>query len=250
MKKISIIIPTYNSSAYVEDAINCVLNQSYKNIEIIVIDDGSTDNTEEILQKYSDDKKILYIKKKNGGPASARNIGLKIASGEYIALLDADDIWDKDKLTKQISFLENGNFDLVHTNRFFIDDATKKEWISYTPYTTKHLIRENFIINSSVLLKTNILKQNLFKEDRAFFAIEDYDLWLRLAFKGYKFGHLERKLTGYRIHQKQISSVKNLENLIFLYKKNISETNNFYYKLLLLYMYFKMNLYEIRLKFK
>ena len=102
---VSVIIPTYNAASTIEESINSVFNQSYSNIEIIVIDDGSTDNTEALLTQYS--SRITYIKKENGGFASARNAGTKIAKGEYIAWLDADDIFRDNKIAKQIEFLKN-----------------------------------------------------------------------------------------------------------------------------------------------
>ncbi|MFZ2038541.1 MAG: glycosyltransferase family 2 protein [Minisyncoccia bacterium] len=248
--KVTIIIPTYNAEKYIAETIDSILNQTHKNIEIIVVDDGSTDNTKEIIKDYIENKKIIYFRKNNGGPATARNIGIKSATGDYIALLDADDIWMSDKLEKQIKFLNKNDLDLVYTNRFFIGFKEQKEWINNFIYNKNHLIRENFIINSSVLIKTKILRENSFGEVKRLFAVEDYDLWLKLAFKKYKFGFLQEKLTGYRIHTNQISSPKYINNLIYLYKKNIKETNNYLYKLLLFYMYLKMIQYRFRLKFK
>lgn len=249
-KLISVIIPTYNSFLYIKESLDSAINQTYKNIEAIIIDDGSTDNTKELLKEYADQKKIIYIKKENGGPASARNLGIKKSTGKYIALLDADDIWSKDKLEKQIDLLEKNDLDLVHTGRFFISKENIKEWIAHPRQNTNDLIRKNFIITSSVLAKAEILKENIFNEGKQMFAVEDYDLWLRLAFRNYKFGYLEEKLTGYRIHPNQISSPGNINNLIRVYKKNISYTKNHLYKLLLLYMYVRMNLYRFKIKTK
>ncbi len=120
MKKITAIIPTYNSAKYITEAIDSVLNQTYANIEIIVVDDGSTDNTENILSNYVNKNKIIYVKKKNGGPGSARNLGIKLANGEYIAFLDADDMWEKNKIEKQLSMALSSSSDLVYTSRYFI----------------------------------------------------------------------------------------------------------------------------------
>ena len=97
---VSVIIPTYNSKDIICDAIDCALAQTYEDIEIIVVDDGSTDGTENVLkQKYP--TQIRYIGKPNGGPASARNLGIRNCRGEFLAFLDADDLWDPKKLEEQ-----------------------------------------------------------------------------------------------------------------------------------------------------
>ena len=101
---VSVIIPTYNSSQYIKEAIDSVLAQTYKNFEIIVIDDGSTDNTKEVLAPYL--SVIKYIYKNNGGPASARNRGIKEANGEFVAFLDADDVWKPDRLARGVDILD------------------------------------------------------------------------------------------------------------------------------------------------
>jgi len=101
---ISVIIPTYNSAKYLPEAIESIFNQNYERLEIIIVDDGSTDNTTEILVPYQD--RVIYHYKENGGPASARNFGLEMAQGEIIGFLDADDIWPSNKLSLQLSHLE------------------------------------------------------------------------------------------------------------------------------------------------
>lgn len=110
---VTIIIPTYNRATKILDAVNSAINQSYKNTQIIVIDDGSTDNTAELLKKYS---KIEYYYKENGGQASARNLGLKYAKGTFIASLDSDDIWYPDFLAKCVEKLQSDHHDFVFAN--------------------------------------------------------------------------------------------------------------------------------------
>lgn len=113
--KISVVIPTYNRVEFICEAIDSVLNQTLKAHEIIIVDDGSNDNTEEIvIKKYNDH--VKYIKKKNGGPSSSRNFGMKYATGDYIAFLDSDDIWYIDKLEKQMNlFHQNNNIYMTFT---------------------------------------------------------------------------------------------------------------------------------------
>jgi glycosyltransferase involved in cell wall biosynthesis len=104
---VSVIIPTYNCAKYIETTINSVLNQNYDNLEIIVVDDGSTDNTKNIISSITDDRLIYYFIKNSGGPAKPRNLGLMNCKGDYIAFLDSDDKWRNDKVMKQIfSFLK------------------------------------------------------------------------------------------------------------------------------------------------
>lgn len=104
--KASVIIPTYNRDMFIERAINCVLNQTYMDLEVVVVDDESTDNTREIVNGINDDR-VKYFYKKNGGCSSARNYGIKHSKGEYVAFLDSDDLWDPAKLEKQVAVLES-----------------------------------------------------------------------------------------------------------------------------------------------
>ena len=113
--KVSIILPTYNRAYIIEKGINSLLNQTYQDFEIIIVDDGSTDNTEEIIKKLQEkDKRIKYIKlKTNKGAATARNIGIKAARGEYIAFQDSDDEWMHEKLEKQVKVLDTSSKEVV-----------------------------------------------------------------------------------------------------------------------------------------
>ena len=121
MKKVTIIIPTYNSSPFIGKAIDSVLAQTYTDYEIILVDDGSTDNTKEILEKYQDN--ITYILQPNQGVAIARNTGIRNSESEYIALLDSDDEWLPEKLELQMRTIEkNNDVGLVHTNDIQISE--------------------------------------------------------------------------------------------------------------------------------
>lgn len=121
---VSIIIPVYNGEKYIEEALNSVFNQTYTDYEIIVVDDGSTDNTVEIVKKY---KNVRYVYQKNAGPAAARNKGIRMSKGEIISLLDSDDLYTKDKLEKQVDFLEkNKEIDICFSKyKNFYDDINK-----------------------------------------------------------------------------------------------------------------------------
>jgi len=154
--KVSIIIPTYNQSQYLEEAMESVLNQTYQNIEIIIVDDGSTDNTSEVVKSF--DNKIIYIPQKNKGASSARNAGIKKAQGQYVAFLDSDDMWIKNKLEKQIKFIQNNpEIGLLGTGCYQMVDINKMIYKKIFPAKNeilqKDLIKYNPFIQSSVMIK-------------------------------------------------------------------------------------------------
>lgn len=115
--KVSVVIPFYNGVEWLCEAVQSVLEQTYTNLEVIVVNDGSPENVDQFLQKY--ENKVLYFKKENGGPASARNYGIDKATGDYIALLDSDDVWLPQKTELQISFMKNNNIMWSHTGFSF-----------------------------------------------------------------------------------------------------------------------------------
>ena len=182
---VSVIIPTYNRSQFLAEAITSVLDQSYKNLELIVVDDGSTDQTSQIVQEFKD-KRIRYFYQENKGVSAARNLGFKQARGELIAFLDSDDLWLKHKLEKQVHFLLEGNFWVVQC---------KEQWIRKGKRVNpcfKHLMPAGwfwekalrlFLIGPSCVL----LRREVFEEigsfDTHYLACEDYELWLRLLLK-------------------------------------------------------------------
>ncbi len=126
---VSVVIPFYSGLNWLEEAIESVLKQTYKNIEIIVINDGSKENVSEIVDKYG--SYIRLINQENRGPASARNKGIKMASGKYIAFLDSDDLWMPEKLAKQIAFMESGKYIWSqHSYEYFWDGKNKKKIIN------------------------------------------------------------------------------------------------------------------------
>jgi len=198
---ISVIIPAYNAESYIEDTINSVLSQEYKNYEIIVVNDGSTDNTLAKLSNYLD--KIVLIDIKNHGVSYARNKAITIAKGEWVAFVDADDIWASNKLLLQMKKI--GNCVWSHTNSYYIGenqsgDVTRADLTEQMGgYVFEKLILENFITTSTVLIKLDILKElNCF--DEGLEALEDWKLWLAVSQK-YPVSYCEETLAQYRIYQ-------------------------------------------------
>lgn len=130
---VSIIMPSFNTSNYISESIQSVLSQVYMNWELIIVDDCSTDNTDEIVNSYTSDQRIKYIKKnKNSGAAESRNIALREAKGKWIAFLDSDDLWKPDKLLKQIAFMKKYNYHFSYTNYSEIYSNGKKSGIFVT----------------------------------------------------------------------------------------------------------------------
>lgn len=129
---VSIIMPSYNTASYIELTIKSVLKQTYKNWELLIVDDCSTDNTDEVIKKFSD-KRIIYMKnKKNSGAAISRNRALKRAKGKWIAFLDSDDLWYPTKLEEQIHFMKKNKYSFSYTSYKEIDESGKKNGIKVT----------------------------------------------------------------------------------------------------------------------
>jgi len=230
MPKISIIIPTYNRANLLAKSINSVLSQTYKDFELIVVDDGSTDNTSEIVENFKkNDVRIVYIHIDNsGGPAHPKNIGIKKAQGEYIAFLDDDDEWMSTKLEKQISLFENNKDDLaiVSCDSVVIDDrgeiAVKTSKI--TNYGLRDLLIKNSIFTGTVLMKASAIQNmDLFDEQLKF--LEDWDMWIRILADNKKIEFYPEILFKYNIGNanttKNVSDTKKIEALEYVYKKNI-----------------------------
>jgi len=218
--KISIIIPTYNQAEYLQEAVDSVLNQTYKNIEIIIIDDGSTDNTLKVVNSFNDNK-IIFIQQRNKGASSARNTGIKEANGEYIAFLDSDDLWLKDKLRKQIDFMrENQKVGLLGTGCFQVIDTNKMIYKKIFPHKNeilqKDLIKYNPFIQSSVMVRKNVFN-DIGLYDEKFKESEDYDLWLRIAQK-YKIANLKQALVTKKYSKAGLSKNKDSKQLYFALK--------------------------------
>jgi len=216
--KISVIIPTYNKAQYLKEAIESVLNQAYKEIEVIVIDDGSTDDTGEVIKSF-DDTRIIYFFQKNKGPAAARNSGLKKAKGRYVAFLDSDDLWLSGKLKRQMDFIEkNPEIELLGTGCYEITDKGKiigkKIFPIKNKILQKDLIKYNPFIQSSIIIRREVFgKVGLYNQK--FRESEDYDLWLRIA-ENHKIANLVEPLVMKRYYKEGLSPAKDKEQLYFV----------------------------------
>ena len=187
MNKVSVIIPTYNRCAELMLAINSVLNQTYEVHEILVCDDGSTDNSQQCIFELNNDKVKWIDCGRNGMPSIPRNKGMKIAEGNWFAFLDSDDSWLPKKIETQLALAETMKTSAVSCNAFRID----ANGINHGPYqrdiiperiTTNHLLKTNLVICSSALIKRSVCEKAIgFPESKSMRAIEDYAFWLRIS---------------------------------------------------------------------
>ena len=212
MKKVSVIIPAYNKAALTVKTVESVLGQTYENIEAIVIDDGSTDDTAQRLLPYYG--RIKYMRKENGGACSARNVGIRSATGEYVALLDCDDIYLPGKIEKSVGYLEQRpDMGFVHTPVYFVDETGARmrryPFFGRRPsgWINEKLLKKNFICNSTVVARKGCFEKAGYF-DESIFTPADWDMWLRLS-EHYKAGYIDLPLTLYRSSESYI--LNNLE---------------------------------------
>ena len=210
---VSVIIPTYNRAHLIERAIKSVLNQTYQDFELIIIDDGSTDNTNEVLKKYIEsDNRIQYIRHKiNKGGSAARNTGIKNSVGKYIAFLDSDDEWLPEKLMEQLNVFKDESYEIgaVYSGFQYIDIKGNHKGRQHIPksegYIYDDLLTKNCVGSAStILIKKECLDQvELFDETLP--SCQDWDMWIKIA-KYYKFAFVKAPLVKYYIHYNQISN--------------------------------------------
>lgn len=209
---VSVIIVVYNGEKYIDEAIQSVLNQTYKDIELIVADDGSTDGTKEVIKKY---KNVKYIYQENNGEGSARNLGIENSKGEYLAFLDADDLYAIDKIEKQIKILkENDDIDIVYNDLKVVDEklnylnTLKSEGI----YEKREDLLANIIYRQVIqgpicMMMRRKCIEGIKWSEKLIYTV-DYEYVLKLAFK-YNFKYLEEPLYIYRRHGNNLSNKHN-----------------------------------------
>jgi glycosyltransferase involved in cell wall biosynthesis len=192
---VSIIIPTYNRVFFLKKALDSVFSQTFLSYELIVVDDGSTDSTEEYISSL--DREVCYIKIAHSGVSRARNVGIDVSRGEWIAFLDSDDYWLPEKLEKQVRYLQaHSEYMLCHTDEIWIKNGVRIN------QGKKHQKREGWfflpsldlclISPSSIIIHRSVF-QDTGKFDESFDYVEDYDMWLRITSK-YPVGYIDEKL--------------------------------------------------------
>jgi len=207
---ISVVVATHNHAHFLPECLNSIKTQTYDNYELIVVDNGSTDNTKEVIESLAWDKLRYYYQNDTGSVAGPRNTGIKLAKGEYIAFLDSDDLWYKEKLQEVAKALKNNpGIDILSHNliqrkngkigSIMREGPSKKDMF-------KHLLTINCLAGSAAMVKRDILlKIGGFDENKDFVHVEDYETWLRIAYKGGKFFFIDKILGEYRLHDSNLS---------------------------------------------
>lgn len=223
MMLVSIIIPYYKKKDYIKKTINSILKQTYKKFEIIIINDEPGELSKNILSflKKKDSRIKIINNKKNIGAGKSRNKGINIAKGKYIAFIDSDDLWKKNKLLKQIEFMRKKNIEISHTSYEIIDDdlvtrgTRQAKLMNY-----KELIKSCDIGLSTVIIKKSLIKNLRFPNLK---TKEDYVLWLEIAKKGKTIHALNTKLTQWRRSKNSLSSsvVRKLTDGYYVYRHHL-----------------------------
>ena len=225
---ISVLMPAYNSELYIGQAIDSILGQTHQNLELLIVDDGSKDATREIIASYSDPRIVKIFLDQNQGVVKARNQMIDRARGQYIALMDADDIADSTRLEKQLQVLQSGQSDLVGSAQWVLDEGagiTKKSKDKFTDSDLRALLSVYCgLCNSAMMGKAAIFKH--FQYDPSRSTSEDYYLWTQMAAAGYRFMNLKERLITYRQYPSQTSSVhyeQLKENTVGVQKKYLEQ---------------------------
>jgi len=237
MSKVSVIMPAYNAANHISHAIESVLKQTYSDWELIVIDDGSTDNTADIVKQYTEqDSRIRYLWQLNGKQGKARNKGISISKGEIIAFLDADDLWLPEKLEKQIDKFHNLTADLIYSSSYtFVKDfdisnagLISTEEICLSGETGfEILLNKNLVLILTVLCRKDaIYRAGNFSEDTA--IAEDYHLWLKMLLTGSRFYGMNEITAAYHFNPQSFTgndkeALFMLPEVFFNLKKNYPE---------------------------
>lgn len=219
---VSVVMPAYNAEKYIDQAISSVISQTYTKWELLIIDDCSTDGTAKIAECFaSQDSRIRLLRNsQNMGVARTRNRGFDIAKGEWIALLDSDDVWHKEKLEKQLAVASCTEADIVYCSYSLMDENAGHLSDFIVPETTSYndMLKESVLSCSTVLLRRSILMQHRFSAE---YRHEDYVFWLELLRSGYRTAGSKDVLAKYRVAKGTRSNdkLKSARNRWLVYRK-------------------------------
>lgn len=231
MKNVSVVLTCYNGAQWIGEAIKSVLAQTYRDFELLIIDDGSTDHSKEIVASHLSDERVRYIYQRNKGFSAAVNRGIKESSGSLISFIGQDDLWMPNKLQLQVKYLcEHKDVDLVHSSYFAIHSQGRVVGIrnrDVPDVSSKRKLIEKLFLRNFIGFETVLLKKKCFDEvgflDEQMVGYSDHDIWIRIAGK-FKIGYLGKPLVKKRQHELQLSKLK-VENALtdefLLVKKTI-----------------------------
>lgn len=221
--KVSVIIPTYQADKFINKSLESALNQTFSIFEVLVIDDGSTDTTKNIVQRIAEkDTRVKYIYQENQKQGAARNKGISHANGDYIAFLDADDYWDNEFIQNSISSIIQYNADMIFSQMYEVDEKDnitgKKDWITNKTYRSNEARftfgKGNIVPLSTVICSKRMLNDlNGFDESKLLANAEDYELWIRILRNGYKIVSTDFCNAYYRVHQFNSTILDNVASI-------------------------------------
>ena len=208
---VSVVIPAYNAARWIGETLDSILAQTFQDFAVIVVDDGSTDDTAAVVAGFGE--RVCCMHKSNGGQSSARNVGIRAARGEYIAFVDADDLWAKEKLRLQVDLLKRTGLAWVYCDALAFDDESGKPLFKfgelvqqYDGDILKPLFLADFIPSPTPIIQKSVFEHvGYFDEDRTLQNREDWDMWLKIA-ACYPIGLVSEPLANYRVHSTSMTS--------------------------------------------
>ncbi|MHB9153667.1 MAG: glycosyltransferase family 2 protein [Spirochaetales bacterium] len=238
---VSVIVPAYNHDQYILETLESIKNQTYPKIELIIINDGSTDKTGLLIEDFraaNPEMVIFYYSKSNEGVSKTLNFGLRIAKGEYVACIASDDKWHKNKISKQVEFLENNrNIGMVFCDMHFIIERTISNmlWSTYKKWVKRYFLNgiqniclyEKLLVDRFIPAPTVMARRECYEKVGFFdeaLQIEDMDMWLRIS-REYPIGYIDESLAYYRLHDSCLSNNTGyiMKGYIATIKKHFSE---------------------------
>ena len=252
MIKISVIVTTYNRPKLLKETLDSILNQTYVDFELIVVDNNSNYDFFKLIESFNDNRIIAYQNENDGVIAVNRNFGIKKSKGQYIAFCDDDDTWTFDKLESQLKYLKNDKFDLVYSNTKLIFENGSTKFTNFTNINSlSKLLKQNHITLSSVIVKKSL--SLFFNENKNFITVEDYELWIRLIQQGLRFKFVEKPLVNWRVLNNSMSqkSKSNNEKVNIKFRIFLLTKYNFSIKLKLILVkviivrFFKIYAYKL-----
>lgn len=242
--KVSVIIATHNHAHFLPECLASVRNQTYQDYEVILVNNGSTDNTEEVARRLAWDKLRYHYQSDTGSVAGPRNTGIKLAKGEYVAFLDSDDVWYEKKLEKAMNVLEkNSDIDVLSHDLYVVRPGKEKKLLRSGPLKKdmfKSLLIKNSVFGTATVVKrSTMIEIGGFDESKNCIHVEDGDVWLKLAYLDKKFYFVNEALGEYRGHSSNLSLdfetvLFNERTIIDRHFKNLRGYHPLYVKLLYL----------------